>query len=168
MRAGRPVGDILTGLPACHGAGMDAELAGQRGMGGAALLDIGAGARGRGGIGVPPELHQRALPSFDLRRDRLTKTLAPVGPQGPPARRAAGRVAVATRARGSLLWTTGTSCAGAPTSRSRNRRTACHSRALSRHSSGTKHFSPGAPSPTSPASPTCATRSRSREPPARY
>ena len=99
MRAGRAVGDILAGLPAHHGAGMDAELAGQRGMRGAALLDIGAGPRGGGGIGMQPELHQRVLPCFGLRRNRLTKTLAPVGPQGPPARRAAGLVAVATRAR---------------------------------------------------------------------
>ncbi len=143
MRAGRTVGDILTDLPACHGAGMDAELAGQRGMGGAAVLDIGTGARGGGGIGVQPELHQRALPSFGVRCDRLTKTLAPVGPQGPPARRAAGLVAVATRARGSFLWTTGTSCAGARASRFRNQQTACHNRTLSRQSSETKHLSRG-------------------------
>ena len=47
------------------------------------------------------------------RRERLAETLAPVGPQGPPARRCARLVAVAPRARGSLLWTTGTSCARA-------------------------------------------------------
>ena len=34
--------------------------------------------------------------------------LAPVGPQGPPARRAARLAMVASRSRGSLLWTTGT------------------------------------------------------------
>jgi hypothetical protein len=45
--------------------------------------------------------------------------------------------------RGSLLWTIGTSCAGARTSRSRNRQTACHSRPPSRHSSGTKHLGRG-------------------------
>ena len=47
------------------------------------------------------------------RRERFAETLAPVGPQGPPARRCARLVAVAPRARGSLLWTTGTSCARA-------------------------------------------------------
>ena len=47
------------------------------------------------------------------RRERLAETLAPVGPQGPPARRCARLVAVAPRARGSLLWTTGTSCVSA-------------------------------------------------------
>jgi hypothetical protein len=46
-------------------------------------------------------------------RERLAETLAPVGPQGPPARRCARLVAVAPRARGSLLWTTGTSCVSA-------------------------------------------------------
>ena len=47
---------------------------------------------------------------------------------------AARRVTVATRARGSLLWTTGTSCAVAGISRSRKKQTACHNRALSRQS----------------------------------
>jgi hypothetical protein len=47
------------------------------------------------------------------RRERLAETLAPVGPQGPPARRCARLVAVAPRARGSPLWTTGTSCVSA-------------------------------------------------------
>ena len=47
------------------------------------------------------------------RRERFAETLAPVGPQGPPARRCARLVAVAPRARGSLLWTTGTSCVSA-------------------------------------------------------
>src|SRR6516165_1364941 len=86
-------------------------------------------------------MHRRVLPAIGLpRRDRFAKTLAPVGPQGPPARRAARLVAVATRARGSLLWTTGTSCAGARNSRSCNQLTACHNRILSRQSSGTKHL----------------------------
>jgi hypothetical protein len=58
---------------------------------------------------------------------------------GPPARRAARRVAVATQARGSLLWTTGTSCVSPRDRRSLNKQTACHSRAPSRQSSGTKH-----------------------------
>jgi hypothetical protein len=55
----------------------------------------------------------RSAPSICTRRrrERLAETLAPVGPQGPPARRCARLVAVAPRARGSLLWTTGTSCA---------------------------------------------------------
>ena len=47
------------------------------------------------------------------RRERLAETLAPVDPQGPPARRCARLVVVAPRARGSLLWTTGTSCVSA-------------------------------------------------------
>src|SRR5437868_6390178 len=57
----------------------------------------------------------RSAPSICARRrrERLAATLAPVGPQGPPARRCARLVAVAPRARGSLLWTTGTSCASA-------------------------------------------------------
>ena len=45
---------------------MDPELAGQRGRRGGALLDIGAGARRRGGIGVQSELHHRALPEVGL------------------------------------------------------------------------------------------------------
>jgi transposase len=72
-----------------------------------------------------------------MRRARVTKTLAPVGPQGPPVRRAARLVAVARRARGSLLWTTGTSCASPRPGHSFNKQTACHSRAPSRQSSGT-------------------------------
>src|SRR5215472_3584825 len=72
------------------------------------------------------------LPRLGLRRrDRVAETPAPVGPQEPPARRAARLVAVATRARGSLLWTTGTSCALAGKSRSRNKHTACHNRSPS-------------------------------------
>jgi hypothetical protein len=57
----------------------------------------------------------RSMPSICARRhrERLAETLAPVGPQGPPARRCARLVAVAPRARGSLLWTTGTSCVSA-------------------------------------------------------
>ena len=56
-----------------------------------------------------------SVPSICARwhRERLAETLAPVGPQGPPARRCARLVAVAPRARGSLLWTTGTSCVSA-------------------------------------------------------
>jgi len=52
MRAGRAVGGVLAGFPARHGARMDPELAGQRRSGGGAPLDIGAGARSGGGIGV--------------------------------------------------------------------------------------------------------------------
>ena len=79
---------------------------------------LGAGAGG--GAGVQSQMHQRALPCRCLRqrRDRVTETLAPVGPQGSPARRAARLMAVAARSRGSLLWTTGTSCAIAGISRS--------------------------------------------------
>src|SRR6266446_504834 len=45
-------------------------------------------------------------------RERLTITLAPVGPQAPPALRSARLGGGRCAARGSLLWTTGTSCAG--------------------------------------------------------
>ena len=57
----------------------------------------------------------RSVPWSCARRhhERLAETLAPVGPQGPPARRCARLVAVAPRARGSLLWSTGTSCVSA-------------------------------------------------------
>jgi hypothetical protein len=84
MRAGRPVGDVGAGFPARHGARMDAELARQRGRGGGAVLDIGAGARRGGGIGVQSELHQPALPRgwVAQRGDNLTWTLAPMGFQG--------------------------------------------------------------------------------------
>jgi hypothetical protein len=75
-----------------------------------------------------------------IQRQLLAETLAPVGPQGPPARRSARLVTVAARARGSLLWTTGTSCDCACNRRSFKKETACHSRAPSRQSSGTKHF----------------------------
>src|SRR6202171_715630 len=107
-----------------------------------ALLDVGADPRGRGGIGVPFEIHQSVPPSNARpgRRERLAGTLAPVGPQGPPAHRAAGLVAVAARWCGSLLWTTGTSCVCACNRRSFTKETACHNRAPSRQSSGTKHL----------------------------
>jgi hypothetical protein len=96
MRAGRAVGDVPAGFPARHGASMDPEFVGQRGIGGGALLDIGARARRRGGVGVQPQMHQSVLPPIGLpRRDRFAKTLAQGGPQGPPARRAARLVAVA-------------------------------------------------------------------------
>ena len=75
-----------------------------------------------------------------IQRQLLAETLAPVGPQGPPARRSARLVTVAARARGSLLWTTGTSCDCACNRRSFKKETACHSRAPSRQSSGTKHL----------------------------
>jgi hypothetical protein len=52
MRAGRAVGDVAAGFPARHGTRMDAELACQRGVRGGTLLDVGAGARRGGGIGV--------------------------------------------------------------------------------------------------------------------
>jgi len=70
----------------------------------------------------------RSAPSICARRrrERLAETLAPVGPQGPPARRCARLVAVAPRARGSLLWTTGTSCVSAnPSTMSPNTRSQC-------------------------------------------
>jgi len=43
------------------------------------------------------------------------------------------------RARGSLLWTTGTSCASSGRNCRFSHSTACHNRALSRQSFGTKH-----------------------------
>ena len=122
MWAGRAVGDILAGAPARHGAAMDAELAGQRGVAGLALLDVSAGARRGGGVGMQSQMHQPALPCRGLRRrGRVRETLAPVGPQGPPARRAARLAMVASRSRGSLLWTTGTTCAATGISRSRKK-----------------------------------------------
>src|SRR5882757_3392864 len=141
MPAGRAIEHVLAGFPARHGEAVDAELAGQGAVRGGALLNIGAGARGRGGIGMQLEIHQPVLPSIAAlgRRERLAETLAPVGPQGPPARRSARLVTVAARARGSLLWTTGTSCDCACNRRSFKKETACHSRAPSRQSSGTKH-----------------------------
>jgi len=147
MRAGGAVGDVLAGSPARHGAAMNAEFAGQRLSRQGAVLDISARARRRGGVGVQSQMHQQALPAVGLwqRRCCVAETLAPVGPQGPPTRRAARRVTVAPRARGSLLWTTGTSCAVAGISRSRKKQTACHNRALSRQSSETKHLRRGDP-----------------------
>ena len=145
MRAGRAIAHVVAAFPARHGAAVDAELTRQRTIRGAAFLDVGADARGRGGIGVQLEIHQPASPSIALprRRGRLAGTLAPVGPQGPPARRAAGLGAVAARSRGSLLWTTGTSCVCARNRRSFKKATACHNRAPSRQSSGTKHLRRG-------------------------
>ena len=109
------------------------------------FLDAGAGTRGCGGVGVPLEIDQRARPRLGWRRrcGSPGKTLAPVGPQAPPARGAAGLAVIAAPARGSLLWTTGTSCTCACISRSCTKRTACHSRAPSRQSSETKHESRG-------------------------
>src|ERR1700750_2633595 len=102
-------------LPAPDGGLADAQFAGQRGGTGRALLDISADARCRRGVGVQLQLHGAAFPcAGPLRCRRSGKTLAPVGPQGPPARRAARLVAGATRARGSLLWNTGTRCAVPP------------------------------------------------------
>jgi hypothetical protein len=62
LRAGGTVGDILAASPARHGAAVDAELTGQRTVGGAALLKVSARARRSGGIGMQLEVHQRALP----------------------------------------------------------------------------------------------------------
>ena len=90
MRTGRAVEELGARLPPRHGPAVDAELAGQRAGRGAALLDIGAGARRRGGIGVQLELHQPALPWLGLQHPGwLPERLAPVGPQEPPTRRAA-------------------------------------------------------------------------------
>jgi hypothetical protein len=145
VRPGRAVGAVMAGFPARHGAAVDAELAGQRGVVGLALLDVGAGARRRGGVGVQSQMHQPALRWVGLlqRRDRVRQTLAPVGPQGPPARRAARLAGVASRSRGSLLWATGTSCALTVISRSCKKLTACHNRAPSRQSPETKHLRRG-------------------------
>jgi len=142
VRRGRAIGHVMAVLPAPDGGLADTQFAGQRGGAGRALLDIGADARGRRGVGVQLQLHGAAFPCADpLRRRRSGKTLAPVGPQGPPARRAARPVAIAARARGSLLWTTGTSCAVPPSAnRSCNHSTACHTEGLSHQCSGTQHL----------------------------
>ncbi len=143
VRPGRAVGDVVAGFPPGDGAAVDAEFAGERSVVRLALLDVGAGARGGGGVGVQFEIYHPVLPSIGRlqHRDRVRGTLAPVGPQVPPARRPAKLAGVAARARGSLPWTTGTSCAS---SRSRrNSSTACHSRVLSRQSFGTEHLRRG-------------------------
>src|SRR2546423_15001873 len=44
------------------------------------------------------------------RREPLAETLAPVGPQAPPAPSARCALDSASERRGALLWTTGTSC----------------------------------------------------------
>ena len=62
MRTGRAVDELGARLPPRHGPAVDAELAGQRAGRGAALLDIGAGARRRGGIGVQLESITRRSP----------------------------------------------------------------------------------------------------------
>ena len=71
----------LAGFPARDGAGMDAELARQRGIGGGALLDIGAGARRGGGIGVQSAVASAGAPRGwgAQRGDGVTRTLAPDG-----------------------------------------------------------------------------------------
>ncbi len=121
MRAGRSIDEVLTALPARHGAAVDAEFARQCGIAGLAFLDIGTSARSGRGIGVQLKIHQPVLPPIGRlpRRDRVVGTLAPVGPQAPPARRAAKLAGVAAPARGSLLWTTGTNCASSRTRRCR-------------------------------------------------
>ena len=70
-RPGRAIGDILARAPARHGAAVDAELAGQRGVAGLALLNASAGARRRGGVGVQSQMHQPVLPRVGLRRRGL-------------------------------------------------------------------------------------------------
>ena len=142
--AGRAIGDILAAAPARHGAVMDAEFAGQRGVAGLALLDVNARARRGGGVGMQSQMHQPALPCRGLRRrGRVRETLAPLGPQGPPTRRAVSLVGVTSRSRGSLLWTTGTSCAWSGRNCRRSHSIACHNRVLSRQSSETKHLRRG-------------------------
>jgi hypothetical protein len=113
VRPGRAVDDIRAGFPARNRAAVDAEFAGQRRVARLAFLDVDADARGGGGIGMEFEIHQPALPLIGRLRHRgcVRETLAPVGPQAPPTRRPARLAAVAVRARGSLPWTTGTSCA---------------------------------------------------------
>jgi hypothetical protein len=54
------IGHLLAGFPAGHGAAVDAEFAGQRGVGGPAFLEVGAGARGGGGVEL--EIHRRHPP----------------------------------------------------------------------------------------------------------
>jgi len=96
---------------------------------------------------IPKRRRGSYFPGFlEPRRCGPGERLAPVGPQGPPARRSARLVAVASRARGSLLWTTGTSCAVPVSARRRSTHsTACHNRMLSRQPPGTKHEGRGQP-----------------------
>ena len=62
VRAGGSIDDLPARLPTRHGAAVDAEFAGQGGVARPAFLDIGAGARRGGGIGVELEIHHRVLP----------------------------------------------------------------------------------------------------------
>ncbi len=91
VRPGRAVGHLRAGFPPRHSAAVNAELASRRGVGCPASLGVGAGTRGGGGVGVELEIHQPASPSIGRLRRRgcVQETLAPVGPQAPPARRAA-------------------------------------------------------------------------------
>ena len=149
MRAGRAIDHILTVFPARYGAAMDAELAGQHAGRGGAFLNIGADARRGGGVGVQFEVHQRALPWGRLVAPAWSRrrTLAPVGPPAPPTRRAVKLATVAAPARGSPLWTTGTSCASPGRNSGLSHSIACHNRVLSRQSSETKHAGRGTHSP---------------------
>ena len=55
--ARRVVGRVLAGFPPRHGAVVDAEFARQGDVGGLAFRDVGAGARGGGGVGMQPEVY---------------------------------------------------------------------------------------------------------------
>ena len=144
VRPGGAVGHLLAGFPPGHGAAVDAEFTRQGGVGGLAFSNVGADARGGGGVGVQLEVHQPASPVSGRlrRRDRVRETLVPVGPQGPPTRRPARLAGVAVQARGSLPWTTGTNCAFFR-SRCFNHSIACRNRVPSRQSSETKHLRRG-------------------------
>jgi hypothetical protein len=107
MRAGRAVGNVLAGFPARDGAAVNAELTGQHGVAGAALLDGGAGARRGGGVGVQSQMHQLHSPgsacgsgvvASGRRSPRWVHRDLPRA--APPDSRG-----VASRARGFLLWT---------------------------------------------------------------
>jgi len=145
MRPGGSIDDLLAALPSRHGARMNPKLTGQRAVRGGTYLDVGADARRGRGIGVQLEIHHPVLPPIGRlpQRDRVVGTLAPVGPQAPPTRRAARLAAVAARARGSLLWTTGTSCASSGRNCRLSHSIACHNRGPSRQSSETKHLRGG-------------------------
>jgi hypothetical protein len=146
MRPGRTVDDVRAGFPARHGAAVDAELAGQHGVAGLALLDVGAATRCGGGVGCRRKCISRHSPGSACCGGVVAsgRRSPPVGPQEPSGRRAARAAMVAARSRGSLLWTTGTSGAASRIRRCRfSHSTACHNRAPSCQSSGTKHLRRG-------------------------
>ena len=142
MRTGGAIDDVLAAFPARHGAAVDAELAGQRAVRGAAILDIGADPRRGGGVGVQLEMHQpaslrsgrRGAVIASWRRSprwvhRHLPRAAPPDSRWSRRRRAVPSCGLPGRAAPPL----------ASTGAAATFRTACHNREPSRQSSGTKH-----------------------------